>query len=89
MVMEENLISSRVPVYPETAKANHIGGRVVMQAVVSRDGSVGHLHVLQGDPELRRAAMEAVSTWVYRPYLLNGKPVDVTTTISVDFSSNN
>jgi TonB family protein len=87
-VMDENLISSRVPVYPESAKASHIGGKVVMQAVVTRDGSVGRLHVVQGDPELRRAAMDAVSTWHYLPYLLNGQPVDVSTTIVVDFSSN-
>jgi TonB family protein len=87
--MEENLISSRVPVYPAEAKANHVGGRVVMQATINRDGSVGHLHVLSGEPELRRAAMEAVSSWQYRPYLVNGQPVEVSTTISVDFSSIN
>jgi TonB family protein len=85
-VMQANLTSSRVPVYPEAAKANHIEGLVVLQAVVNKDGAVGHLRVVQGNPALRRAAMEAASTWRYRPYLLNGKPIDVSTTISVDFS---
>lgn len=87
--MQDYLISSRVPIYPEEAKANSITGPVVMEAVVNRDGSVGRLRVVSGDPALRRAAVEAVSAWRYRPYLLNGEPVDVSTTISVDFSSNN
>ena len=85
-LMSDNLISSRVPVYPDAARANHIEGRVLLQAIVTKDGFVGHLHVIDGDPTLRHAALEAVSTWRYRPYLLNGQPVDVSTTISVDFS---
>lgn len=87
--MQQNLASSRVPIYPEAARANRIGGRVELQAIVSRDGSVGHLHVVSGDPQLRRAAMDAVATWRYRPYLQNGRPVDVSTTITVDFSNTN
>ncbi len=84
--MSENLISSRVPVYPDAARANHIEGRVLLQAIINRSGFVGHLHVIDGDPALRHAALDAVSTWHYRPYLVNGQPVDVSTTISVDFS---
>jgi protein TonB len=84
--MKENLISSRVPVYPDAARANHIQGRVLLQAIINKDGFVGHLHVIDGDPALRHAALEAVATWHYRPYLVNGQPVDVSTTISVDFS---
>lgn len=87
--MENNLISSRVPIFPEAAKANGIEGRVVMQAFINKDGSVGHLHVISGDPVLRRAATDAVSTWRYRPYLVNGEPVDVSTTVSVDFFDSN
>jgi TonB family protein len=87
--MQDSLISSRVPIFPEAAKAAGIEGRVVMQAIVNKDGSVGHLHVISGDPALRRAATDAVSTWRYRPYLVNGEPVDVSTTISIDFFDSN
>jgi TonB family protein len=84
-VMRSHLISSRVPVYPEAARAKHAEGPVVMQGVVTKDGVVGHLHVISGDPSLRAAATAAVAMWRYRPYMLNGDPVDVSTTISVDF----
>ncbi|WP_263366968.1 energy transducer TonB [Edaphobacter bradus] len=84
-VMEARLASSRVPSYPETAKASHVEGRVVLEATIAKDGSVGHLRVLEGDPRLRSAATEAVSRWRYRPYMLNGKPVEVNTTVRVDF----
>jgi protein TonB len=82
-LMRQNLVSSRVPVIPDSA-ASH--GIVVLDAVVTSRGTVEHLRAIQGDPSLRRAAIEAASTWRYRPYLLNGTPVDVSTTISVDFS---
>jgi len=84
-VMKANLISSRVPTYPENARGDHIEGRVVMQAIITRNGRVGHLHVVSGDSVLRGAAIEAVVAWRYQPYLVNGQPVEVSTTISVDF----
>ena len=84
-VMRQNLISSRVPVAPDPAAAH---GIVVLQAVITSRGTVQHLRVVQGDPTLRRAAIDAAATWHYRPYLLNGTPIDVSTTISVDFSGN-
>lgn len=87
-VMEENLVMSRVPAYPEVAKADHVEGPVVMQAIITKNGTVGHLHVIQGDPMLRSAASEAVSKWRYRPYTVNGKPVEVATTVTVDFKLN-
>ncbi len=87
-VMEDYLESSRVPMYPEAARTKGVEGRVVMQAVIGEDGTVGHLHVLEGDPTLRNAATEAVSKWRYRPYLVDGKPVEVTTTITVNFKLN-
>ena len=86
--MESRLTVSRVPAYPEIAKAGRIQGQVVMQAIVSKDGTVKHLHVIQGDSRLRSAAMEAVYKRRYRPYLLNGQPVDVATTVTVDFKLN-
>ena len=84
-VMDANLISSRVPAYPEYAKAQDIEGRVVMEVVISRTGAVDHVRVVEGDRHLRAAAEEAVLKWRYRPYLVNGRPVDVTTMLRVDF----
>jgi TonB family protein len=84
-VMEANLVASRVPAYPETAKENHIEGPVVMQALISKDGFVDRVHVLEGNPRLRSAAAEAVQKWRFKPYLINGKPVEVATTITVNF----
>lgn len=83
--MEANLIASRVPVYPEAAKSSRVSGHVVMQAIISKDGTVTGVHVTEGDSRLRAAAEEAVYKWRYRPYLLDGQPVEVTTTITVDF----
>jgi TonB family protein len=84
-VMDDHLIASRVPVYPETAKIDGIEGSVVMQAIISTDGTVKRVHVVQGDSHLRSAAVEAAYKRLYRPYFLNGRPVDVATTITVDF----
>lgn len=85
--MNAHLIASRVPVLPDNARANGIAGVVRMQATISRNGYVSRLHVLQGPTELRAAALTAVGAWRYRPYLVNGQPMDVSTTITVDFSS--
>jgi TonB family protein len=85
-VMEANLVASRVPAYPESAKVDHIEGPVVVQALISKDGFVDRVHVIQGNPRLRNAAAEAVQKWRFKPYLLNGRPVQVATTITVDFT---
>ena len=84
--MQDRLISSRVPVNPTGERSQ---GRVVLEAIVTARGTVRHLHVIQGDPALRRAAIDAAATWHYQPYLQNNTPVDVSTTITVDFSGNN
>jgi TonB family protein len=86
VVMEDSLLVSRVPVYPDAAKESRVQGVVVMQAIISKDGMVKHVHVVQGDSRLRGAAMESLFKRRYRPYLLNGQPVDVSTTITVDFN---
>jgi TonB family protein len=85
--MNAHLVVSRVPVLPQDARDKGITGVVRMQTTVNRSGYVSRLHVLQGPTELRHAALEAVSAWRYRPYMVNGQPVDVTTTVTVDFSS--
>lgn len=87
-VMEENLVVSRVPAYPEVARVDRVEGPVVMQAIITKNGTVGHLHVIEGDKLLRSAASEAVSKWRYRPYTVDGKPVEVATTVTVDFKLN-
>jgi TonB family protein len=84
-VMESRLVDSRVPAYPDSAKLAGVEGSVIMQAIISRNGTVRRVHVIQGDSRLRGPAVDAVYKWRYRPYLLDGQPVDVATTISVDF----
>jgi TonB family protein len=86
--MEANLVASRVPAYPEYAKAEGIEGPVVMEAVISKTGMVDHVRVIEGDRHLRSAAADAVLRWRYKPYTVNGRPVDVATVVRVDFRLN-
>ena len=85
-VMAANLVSASPPSYPKLAGLTHMQGEVVMQAIISKDGTVQNLHVIQGHHLLRGAAKNAVRTWQYHPYLVNGKPVEVATIVSVDFT---
>lgn len=73
------------PVYPPDAKAKRIGGSVVLHAIIATDGTVKELTALSGDPVFRSAAITAVRQWLYEPTLLNGKPVEVDTTVTVTF----
>ncbi|HEX3968732.1 MAG TPA: TonB family protein [Edaphobacter sp.] len=86
-VMAANLISGPKPNYPALASLTHTRGDVEMLAVISKDGTVKDLHVIKGHRLLRSAAKSAVRNWRYRPYMINGVPVDVSTLVSVDFSS--
>ena len=79
------LIRQVAPVYPDEARRAHIQGTVVLQAVIGEDGRVTDLQFISGPRELARAAIGAVQQWRYRPYLLMGKPVEVTTQIQVNF----
>lgn len=74
------------PIYPPEAKAAKIEGTVVIQATIGTDGRLSNLTIVQGPQELQQAALDAVQTWRYRPYLLNGEPVEVQTVINVVFS---
>ncbi len=74
------------PEYPDAAKIARISGTVVIQAVIGKDGHLQNLKVVSGPDVLQPAAIDAVRQWRYRPYLLNGEPVAVTTTINVIFS---
>jgi peptidyl-prolyl cis-trans isomerase A (cyclophilin A) len=80
------LESKTTPVYPPEAKQKNISGTVVLRAVIGTDGTVQSLKVISGPAELQQAALDAVTAWRYRPYLLNGQPVEVVTTVNVIFS---
>ncbi|HEY8998114.1 MAG TPA: TonB family protein, partial [Edaphobacter sp.] len=83
--MAANLITSRVPAYPESARAQDIEGAVIMDVVISQAGTVKYVRVIDGDRHLRAAAQDAVLRWRYKPYLLNGEAVEVATTVKLDF----
>jgi protein TonB len=72
--------------YPPIAKAARVQGTVVLQATISKTGTIEGLHVISGPAMLQQAAMDAVRSWRYRPYLLNGDPVEVETTVNVVFT---
>ena len=74
------------PIYPPIAKAARVQGTVVLQATISKTGSIENLHVISGPAMLQQAALDAVKTWRYRPYLLNNEPVEVETTVNVIFT---
>lgn len=74
------------PKYPKSAKENHVSGTIVLDAVVTVDGSVQKLQYISGPPELMRSAMDAVRQWRYRPMKLQGKPVEFETKISVVYT---
>ncbi len=74
------------PAYPPIARAARIQGDVILKAVISKDGEIQDLQLVSGHPMLVPAAIDAVRQWRYRPYLLNGQPVEVETTITVIFS---
>ena len=79
------LIREVQPEYPVLAKETRIGGTVRLKAVIASDGKVQDLKLLSGQPLLVQAAMDAVKKWVYRPTYLNGKPVEVSTEVDVNF----
>jgi len=82
------LITKVQPIYPEGAKAAGAQGSVLLHAVVGKDGTPLSLQVLnsQINPDLARAAVEAVTQWRYQPTLLNGEPVEVDTVVTVNFT---
>lgn len=85
-VQAANLIRKVIPVYPPLAKQARIQGTVRFQAIIGKDGTIQNLQLVSGHPLLVAAAQQAVSQWVYKPTLLNGDPVEVVTTIDVNFT---
>ena len=80
------LIHRMEPVYPPLAKAARVQGEVVLSAVIDVNGQITNLQLVSGHPMLVPSALAAVKEWRYKPYLLNGAPVEVETTITVIFS---
>jgi len=80
------LIRKVNPVYPPLARQARIQGTVVLQAEISKTGDIQNLQLISGHPMLAPAAIEAVKQWKYKPYILNGEPVEVDTQITVNFT---
>ena len=85
-VIAGNKLSGSDPVYPPIARAAHVSGAVVLHAIISKAGTIQRLSVLSGPEMLRASAVASVQDWRYKPYLLNGEPTEVETTITVNFT---
>lgn len=85
-VAEANLIHDVPPQYPPEAGRERIEGTVVLMAMIGKDGSVKDVRVESGLPLLAEAAMDAVKQWRYKPYLLNGEPVEIDSRITINFT---
>jgi protein TonB len=85
-VQQANLIRKVTPLYPPLAKQARIQGVVRFTAIIGKDGTIQNLQLVSGHPLLVEAAKQAVSQWQYKPTLLNGDPVEVVTTIEVNFT---
>ncbi len=80
------LIRKVQPAYPPLARQARIQGSVLLQAEISKEGTIQNLRLISGHPMLAPAAIEAVKQWRYKPYILNGEPVEVETQITVNFT---
>ena len=85
-IEEQNLVQRVEPVYPPLARAARVQGTVRLSVNIGKDGHIQAITLITGHPLLVQAAQDAVRQWVYRPMLLNGNPVDVTTEVSVVFA---
>jgi len=85
-VLQGFLVDDPTPVYPPEAKQNHIQGKVVLALTIDKAGTAKDIRVLTSpDQTLTDSAIAAVSRWRYRPYQLNGSPVDVQSTVEINF----
>jgi protein TonB len=85
-ILEGSILRRVQPVYPPLARSARIQGSVILAAVISKSGAIENLRLLSGHPMLVPAAIDAVSQWRYRPYILNNEPVEVETQITVNFT---
>lgn len=88
-VVAGNKLGGADPLYPAIARAARVQGVVVLAATIAKSGAMENLRVISGPPLLTGAALDAVRGWRYRPYLLNGEPVEVETTVRVIFNLGN
>jgi protein TonB len=84
-IKEPKKIKHVEPVYPRIAMTAKVQGMVIIEATIARDGSVKNARVLRPVALLQEAALEAVKQWRYTPTLLNGSPVEVLMTVTVNF----
>ncbi len=86
-VIEALALSRPTPIYPERAKANHVSGIVLVGATIGRDGRVHAMTIISApDVDLAIAALAAVRQWKYKPYLLDGEPVEIRTQMTLHFN---
>jgi protein TonB len=84
--VSQGLLIKRVqPKYPQNALSMHLQGEVQLDAMIDKEGNVKNVKVLKGDAVLSHAAIDAVRQWRYKPYYLDGVPVDIQTQITVNF----
>jgi TonB family protein len=84
--VEQGLLVTKVnPDYPPDAKQQHIQGLVVMKVIIGKDGNVESAELISGHPLLAPAALDAVKQWKFKPYLLNGNPIEAESQIQVNF----
>jgi len=85
--VESGLLRKKVaPKYPDEARRAGIQGTVILRATISKTGDIADLQLVSGPPELTEAAIKAVKKWKYKPYKLQGEPVEVETQIQVNFT---
>jgi len=82
---ETRLLNRTEPKYPSAAQVARRAGEVILEVQVAEDGSVSSIHIVSGDPLLAAAATDAVRTWRYEPYVLNGRPSPFTTNVTLSF----
>ena len=85
-IMQNQIVHKVPPVYPRDAKKAGIQGKVQLDAVIGKTGEVEQLKVVSGPSQLQQSSLDAVRQWTYKPFLLNGDPVEVKTTINVIYS---
>jgi periplasmic protein TonB len=86
-VADGMIIHRTAPIYPKFAQDAHISGKVVLKATITKQGTIEGVQVLSGPKILAPAAVDAVKTWRYRPYLLDNQPIEVETNITVVFGT--
>lgn len=85
-VVAGSRISGENPKYPAEAREKHESGIVILHALISKTGNIASLEVVSGPEVFRQSAMDAVKTWKYKPFMLNGNPTAVDTTININYN---